>query len=258
MVHDEIMSLYIVCEESNDSMICGRCGFQSAYEWHACPNCLDLATVVVEPLDESEPIQLSKIIADPVEAVITKTPFDLITGAGVPRGSAILISGPAGCGKSTWALKIASAWEGTAWYCAYERTPEALRRDAERLGVDMDRIWICDPEQPPARYAHPRGLLVIDSVNEFATRMEYGLLGAVRFLSEHAWQSGTTIVMIAHVTKEWDVVGSERVKHAVDVLVEIIPGFQDQRTGVIKQNVACHQKNRFGPLWQRLVEPPWM
>jgi len=216
---------------------------------------------MVTPLESpGEPVKLSDIEAEPVDAVMTGTPFDqILDGAGMPRGGAILLSGPAGCGKSTWALKIAGAWEGTAWYCAYERTPDALRRDAERIEVPMDRIWICDPEQPPARYASPRGLLVIDSVNEFATKMEYGLLGAVRFLSEHAWNSGTTVLMVAHVTKEWDVLGSERVKHAVDVLVEIQPNVGEHpKTRVAMQGIFCQQKNRFGPLWRQITEPPWI
>lgn len=239
-------------------MICGRCGFQSFYDWQKCPNCLDPAEFLIEESPDGEPMKLADVLAEPVSAVLTETPFDLITGTGIPRGAAILLSGPAGCGKSSWALRITACWDGIGWYYAYERNPEALRRDAERLDINLDRIWLCDLERPPSMYHDHRGLLVIDSVNEFAAKMEYGLLGAVRFLSEHAWNSRTTVLMIAHVTKEWDVIGSERVKHAADVLVEIVPGFQEQRTGTVKQLISCQQKNRFGPLWQKLVAPPWM
>lgn len=234
--------------------LCARCGFQSAYVFEACPNCLDPTTpvTIIEPPDA---VRLSSVPIEPVEVCVTGTPFDAIGEIGVPQGAAILLSGPAGSGKSTWGLRIAEHWHGHAWYCPYERGVEALRRDAERLHVELEKIWVCAQDAVPFRFASPTGVLIIDSLNEYATTQTIDLVEAARTLTAHANRTTTTVIMVAHVTKEWDVAGSERIKHAVDVWVEVIPNDESNPTPM--QVLRCMQKNRYGPMWQTIAKVPW-
>lgn len=244
-------------------MICPRCLFQSDIPFQQCPNCLDPA-VVLPPVevDPDAPVRLSEIDPEPIMGCITDTPFDHISINGVPYGAHIVMAGPAGCGKSTWALIIACRWgnrAGHAWYMPYERGPEALARDAARLKLDVGYLWVCGPARvhPQSFYAK-RGLIVIDSLNHMAAQWDIGLVEATRTLTKHANETGTTVISICHVTKEWDIAGPEKIKHEADVVVDIVPGMASRaRPKKTLQEIRCREKNRYGALWSRISVEPW-
>lgn len=243
-------------------MMCGRCGFQSEISFQACPNCLDPVQVLgVEDLDPNAPVRLSAIEARPVGGCITDTPFDIISDHGIPYGAAILIAGPAGCGKSSWALIIGTRWgqrTGHAWYLPYEQGIEQLRRDADRLKVKSEYLWVVGSESSPLSFYASRGLVIIDSLNHFATHEGMSLPDSVAMLRSHATAHHTTVLMLSHVTKEWEIAGPEKVKHEADVVIEIVPGIgRSASKRQPLQAIRCMEKNRFGSLWQRLSVEPW-
>lgn len=240
--------------------LCPRCQFSSDIPFQACPSCGEPVIILdPEPVDPDAPVRLNDVQADPIEACRTDTPFDLITKRGVPYGASILVYGPAGVGKSSWALILGTRWPtraGRAWYFPYERGPEMLRRDADRLGLDPRYLWVCGPGATPFAFSSHRGLIIIDSFNHFASLFDLSMVDAMRSLTEHANESGTTILSIGHVTKEWDLAGSERVKHEADVLVSIAPMGPTKKKRP-QQALNCTEKNRYGWLWSAMSDYPW-
>lgn len=242
--------------------LCPRCQFQSDIPFQQCPNCLDPAIVLPRiEVDPDAPIRLSEIDPEPITGCITDTPFDTISENGVPYGAHILIAGPAGCGKSTWALIVACRWgmrANHAWYIPYERGPEALARDAARLGLDVGSVWVCGSVVHPRAFYARKGLIVIDSLNHMAAQWDQSLVEITRELTHHANQHGTTVISICHVTKEWDIAGPEKIKHEADVVVGIVPGMgrsSSKRQSL--QGIICDEKNRYGALWRRFSVEPW-
>lgn len=241
--------------------LCSRCRFSSDIPFQACPSCGEPVVILdPEPVDPNAPIRLADVLADPIEACKTNTPFDAISGHGVPFGASILLYGPAGIGKSSWALILGTRWPriaGRAWYLPYERGPEMLRRDADRLNLDPRYLWVVGSGATPFSFMARKGLIIIDSLNHFASIFDMTMIEAMRAITEHANETGTTILSIGHVTKEWDLAGSERVKHEADVLVSITPMSGHSPKKKPLQDIACTEKNRFGALWRRLEVYPW-
>lgn len=240
---------------------CPRCLFQSDIPFQQCPNCLDPEIVVpVKEIDPDAPVRLSTVDPEPITGCITDTPFDTISEHGVPYGAHILVAGPAGCGKSTWALMMACRWgmrAGHAWYIPYERGAEALARDAQRLKLDVSYVWVCGSVVHPMGFHARKGLIVIDSLNHMAARWDYSLVEVTRYLTQHANQHGTTVISICHVTKDYDIAGPEKIKHEADVVVSIFPGMGFNPKKKAMQAIICDEKNRYGALWRRLSVEPW-
>src|SRR5258708_32233216 len=75
-----------------------------------------------------------------IECVSSGIPeLDALTGGGLDRGTATLLIGPAGCGKTTiathWVVSAAERGETCAVF-TFEEGPQTLMRRAARLGID--------------------------------------------------------------------------------------------------------------------------
>lgn len=247
--------------------VCPRCGFTYPYETDRCPNCLD-----PKVFHASAPLQqrfrrLSEWADRPVVAHKTGTPFDAITGAGVPEGASILFTGAGGLGKSSWALVLCHSWPGASVYYPYETGAAKLRQDAERLHVNPALIYVSEEDQQPLpdlRLLLDRDegspiLIVVDSLQEYAMRFDLSLEAAAQRLTAVAHRCPATVLMIGHVTKEGDAAGPERLKHEVDVWIELESGFaaEDPEMTVPRHCFAARQKNRCGPLGSVTVPEPW-
>jgi circadian clock protein KaiC len=118
--------------------------------------------------------------------------LDALVGGGLDRGTSTLLLGPAGCGKTTialrWLVAAAARGEETAAFL-FEETTDTLMRRARGLGMDLKpflksgsiRIEHLDPaEMSPGEFVdkvrervdidHAR-IIVIDSLNGFLQSM---------------------------------------------------------------------------------------
>jgi DNA repair protein RadA/Sms len=176
---------------------------------------------------------------------------DRVLGGGWVAGSALLIAGEPGIGKSTLLLQLAdeSARRGhRTLYVAGEESPGQVKLRASRLGVRTPLTLTRETDaRVLAEYLRQEApeLAIVDSVQTL-TVADDGSAGSVSqvrdataLLTGAAKASGTALVLIGHVTKQGTVAGPKVIEHIVDATfaLEAAAGYR----------VLRGMKNRFGP-----------
>ena len=181
--------------------------------------------------------------------------FDRVCGGGLVAGSAILIGGDPGIGKSTLLLQISAALSRQV-ACAYvsgEEAIEQVRLRARRLGLDDAPLRLAvatnvrdiatSMDRPDAPF-----LAVIDSIQTmFVDSLDSapGTVAQVRAAAQAlirlAKRRGIALVLVGHVTKEGLIAGPRVLEHMVDTVLQ----FEGERGGQYRLLRAV--KNRFGP-----------
>jgi DNA repair protein RadA/Sms len=183
---------------------------------------------------------------------------DRVLGGGIMKGSAILLGGEPGIGKSTLMMQIAGSTElgrntttsGKVLYISGEESASQLKMRANRLNVKSDNIEILI-ESDLSRIldvldlSKPE-LIIMDSiqtvVSEEAGKVP-GTVNQVKFCGHSliSWSknNNAAIFFIAHVTKEGVIAGPKVVEHMVDTVLY----FDHSNSGIRFVRAA---KNRFG------------
>jgi DNA repair protein RadA/Sms len=186
--------------------------------------------------------------------------LDRVLGGGLVPGSAVLLGGDPGIGKSTLALQLAaglvrSSPDISVLYVSGEESPAQVRLRAERLGVAEDRILILGAtevervrralREGPARKAQ---LVIVDSVQTIYTERIDSAPGSVSQLREASAEllvttrhEGVAVLLIGHVTKEGMLAGPRVLEHMVDTVLY----FEGDRNHAFR--IVRAVKNRFGP-----------
>ncbi|MFT4026262.1 MAG: DNA repair protein RadA [Novosphingobium sp.] len=183
--------------------------------------------------------------------------FDRALGGGLVPGSAILMGGDPGIGKSTLLLQAAARIAGSGGDVVYISGEEAagqVRMRADRLGLAgapirfaaatsvRDIITTLGGMTPPA-------LLVIDSIQTMHSDQIEGAPGTVSQvrgcafeLIRYAKEAGCALVLVGHVTKDGNIAGPRVLEHMVDVVM----AFEGERSH--QYRILRSLKNRFGPV----------
>jgi DNA repair protein RadA/Sms len=181
--------------------------------------------------------------------------LDRVLGGGLVIGSAVLIGGDPGIGKSTLLLQTLAHLSQTlkVLYVTGEESLQQITLRARRLGLpeqnlllladtNVERILKCAQREKP-------GVLVIDSIQTMHTELLQSAPGAVGQVRESAAQlvafakqTQTALFLIGHVTKEGTLAGPRVLEHIVDSVL-YFEGEQDSRYRVIRA-----VKNRFGAI----------
>src|SRR3954467_12935275 len=181
--------------------------------------------------------------------------FDRALGGGLVAGSATLIGGAPGTGKSTLLLQAAArvASQGLAVaYISGEEASDQIRLRARRLGLGAaplrlaaatsvrDILTTLGESSPPA-------LVVIDSIQTMYSDLIEGAPGSVgqvraaaHELIRFAKESGAAIVLVGHVTKDGAIAGPRVLEHMVDTVLS----FEGERSH--QYRILRAAKNRFG------------
>src|SRR3990167_7790309 len=179
--------------------------------------------------------------------------LDRVLGGGMIMGSAILIGGDPGIGKSTILLQAIAHLSQTlkVIYVTGEETPQQITLRARRLGLPENYLWLLADTQIERILNHvqkekPR-VIVIDSIQTMHTAMlssAPGSVGQVREstmqLVKYVKQTETALFLVGHVTKEGSLAGPRVLEHMVDTVL-YFEGEQDNRYRMIRA-----VKNRFG------------
>lgn len=182
--------------------------------------------------------------------------FDRVCGGGLVPGSALLVGGDPGVGKSTLILQALSAYArlgGHAVYISGEEAMAQVRLRAARMGlsdapVALGSATSVEDILATLESGPPPGIVAIDSIQTIwtsALEAAPGTIAQVRTASfdlvRYAKSSGAALLLIGHVTKEGQIAGPKAVEHLVDAVLY----FEGERGHHFR--VLRSVKNRFGP-----------
>jgi DNA repair protein RadA/Sms len=182
--------------------------------------------------------------------------FDRVTGGGIVRGSALLVGGDPGIGKSTLLLQAAGALARRGHRIVYISGEEAIaqvRLRAARLGlVDAPVLLAAETSVEDILATLDVGpaptLVIADSIQTLWTDAADSAPGTVtqvrasaQALIRYAKQSGAAVVFVGHVTKDGQIAGPRVVEHMVDGVLYF------EGEGGHHFRILRAVKNRFGP-----------
>lgn len=158
--------------------------------------------------------------------------LDRVLGGGFVQGSLILVGGDPGIGKSTLLLQMAQnvKLDGTILYVCGEESPAQIKLRANRLGVKRTCIKLL-PETNFGKIAHAMlvakpELVIIDSIQTMYDEEISSAPGSVSQVRECtagflriAKATGTTVVLVGHVTKDGAIAGPRVLEHMVDTVL---------------------------------------
>ncbi len=261
------------------SFVCQECGYDSPQWLGKCPECGMWNTLKEIHISESRiqsspgvkkelnitPKKLSEIKFEKKQRMMTGfSELDSVLGGGIVRGSAVLLAGDPGIGKSTLLLQIAlkmSSGKDTALYISGEESEEQIKLRADRINpsaasgsskthsnfllisnTNTDLICETIAKTNPS-------LVIIDSIQTMESENVgslSGSVGQVRYAAYSFIKLAKTlripIIMVGHVTKEGMVAGPMVLSHMVDTLL-FLEGEKFTSTRILRS-----LKNRFGPV----------
>jgi len=230
---------------------CGACG-----EWNTLAEELDVpsaASMFSQPLIAPVPItSVRSSDGQPVPTGLSEV--DRVLGGGLVPGSVTLVGGEPGVGKSTLVLQLMGARAragATVLYVTGEESADQVRLRADRLDALSDNLLLTAETSLPNVIAHLEQLrpeiCVVDSVQTLQDPQYSSAPGSVTQVRECAHQlvqaaksTGTTVMLVGHVTKEGQLAGPRVLEHVVDTVLS----FEGDRHHALRLLRA--QKHRFG------------
>jgi DNA repair protein RadA/Sms len=254
----------------NAQYVCQACGSVSSKWAGRCESCGTWNSLVEEtaggPLAAPGPaprkgrvFELMPLAGSSEDAPRTPSgmgELDRVTGGGFVRGSAILIGGDPGIGKSTLLIQAAAAVAAGGRRVVYVSGEEAvgqIRLRADRLGLADAAVAVAAETRIEDILATvssglPPDVLVIDSIQTMWTEQADSSPGTVtqiraaaQALIRFAKTSGATVVLVGHVTKDGQIAGPRVVEHMVDAVLYF------EGDGAHRFRILRAVKNRFGP-----------
>jgi DNA repair protein RadA/Sms len=247
---------------------CQECGATSTKWAGRCEACGAWNSIVEEIPREPRPRGLGRRAGRRLELVAMQgtdpepprlttgiAEFDRAVGGGLVRGSAVLISGDPGIGKSTLALQAAAGLAGTGMACIFisgEESVEQVRLRARRLGLAEAAVRLAAATSVRdilTSLDGPGGaeVVVIDSIQTMyvdSLDSAPGTVAQVRTsaheLIHFAKRRGTVLLLVGHVTKEGLIAGPRVLEHMVDTVLY----FEGERSHQFR--ILRAVKNRYG------------
>lgn len=242
---------------------CSNCGHTEPKWLGRCPECGQWNTLKEQGVSsgaarveiKGETYSLPIAAIDPASGARIPSgsvELDRVLGGGFMRGSAVLLGGEPGIGKSTLLLQVCARLQSTGrvLYVSGEESPPQIRMRADRLGAlkenlevfcasDLDRIMAVLEAVRPT-------LTVIDSIQTVyspdagvvpgsANQIKYCTMEMTEWAKTH----DSIIVFVAHVTKDGFIAGPKAAEHIVDAVLAF-----EQAEGDLRALRAS--KNRFG------------
>ena len=260
---------------TQSKFVCQSCGAVTLKWSGKCESCGAWNTITEERSNETPPkgkglkavtkaqkISLTGLSGDsdtPDRTLSGLNEFDRVIGGGFVPGSAILLGGDPGIGKSTILIQAAAALAACGKRVVYISGEEAiaqLRMRAARLGLSdatvqlgaetnvEDIIATLKSEQSDGHV----DLVIIDSIQtvwspviESAPGTVSQVRASAQDLIHYAKSVDTSLVLVGHVTKEGQIAGPRVLEHMVDTVIY----FEGDRGHHFR--ILRAVKNRFGP-----------
>lgn len=251
--------------------VCQACGSVHSRWQGQCVDCSEWNTIVEEAPAIVTPFQAKHNLQGGGRAVTmvsldTEVPLparlasgiaelDRALGGGFVEGSATLIGGDPGIGKSTLLLQAAARMALAGADVAYvsgEEAADQVRLRARRLGFGQAPVRLASATSvrdilTTLSAGKPPALLVIDSIQTMHSDLIEGAPGTVsqvrasaQELIRFAKERGTAVVLVGHVTKDGSIAGPRVLEHMVDTVLS----FEGERSH--QYRILRAIKNRFG------------
>jgi DNA repair protein RadA/Sms len=268
----------LIVARAQSRFVCQQCGAAFPKWAGRCESCGAWNTLTEETVSAGPPKSLGKsgpghakghrlaftgLIGDSRELprrISGIAEFDRVCGGGMVPGSALLVGGDPGIGKSTVLLQIlaalASAPGGQKLRCAYisgEESLDQVRLRAARLKVEHAPVELAASTSirdicSSLDHAGGADVVVIDSIQTMyldTLDSAPGTVSQVRSSAQElirlAKERGFCVVLVGHVTKEGVIAGPRVLEHMVDTVLY----FEGERGHQFRIMRAV--KNRFGP-----------
>lgn len=257
--------------KSQKTYSCQSCGAVTSKWSGKCESCHEWNTII-EEIHEATPKGLGtktkgrKIEFVPLSGENGKKyprhktgikEFDRVTGGGLVPGSATLIGGDPGIGKSTLLLQAVCALAKSgvrSVYVSGEESVDQVRMRASRMGLADAPVELAsatnvrDIVASVSSGQQPTSVLIIDSIQTmFIDSIDSapGTVTQVRTSAQEiirtAKAKGMAVIFVGHVTKEGQIAGPRVLEHMVDTVLY----FEGDRSHQFR--ILRGVKNRFGP-----------
>jgi len=245
---------------------CKACGGTAARWSGRCPACGEWNSLQEELVatehrkgDAAEgpmPVPLGEVDLSSYKPLPTGIgELDRVLAGGLLPGSATLLGGEPGTGKSTLLLQAMASMASSGRRCllvAAEEAAHQVRRRAGRLGVEVPGVFVVEATQLPAVEQAVASLapdvVVVDSIQAISDP-EIGppagslaqVAACANSLVALAKGLGAALVLVGHVTKDGALAGPRALEHLVDTVLS----FEGDRYLSLRAVRAV--KHRFGP-----------
>lgn len=201
------------------------------------------------------PVRLAEVDRSGGAVTPTGVPeLDRVLGGGLAPGSVTLVGGEPGMGKSTLVLQALGGLSARGARCllvSAEESAAQVHGRAERVGSLEGELYLLSETALPAIVAHTEELapdvVAVDSVQTIVDPDQPGAAGSVGQVREGAQrlvrlakESGVSVVLVGHVTKEGGLAGPRLLEHVVDTVL----AFEGDRHQSLRMLHAL--KHRFG------------
>ena len=251
--------------------VCQNCGRTAPRYLGRCPQCGEFGTMVEQVVTPeksaarahgrrpggqiSAPQRLSDVAADGLERLpLPMAEFARVLGGGMVPGSLVLVGGDPGIGKSTLLLEVAAlvaSMHGPTLYISGEESVRQIKMRADRLDLEVDDLYVVTETNLDVMLQHVEEiepvLVIVDSIQTTHSSESNSTAGSVSQVRQCASQfqelaknTGITIFLVGHVTKEGNIAGPRVLEHIVDTVL-YLEGDPFHRYRLLRS-----VKNRFG------------
>ena len=248
--------------------ICTECGYKSTKWYGKCPGCDEFNTLEETTVSEKSSRAVSPVIAmqraRASKLDVLDTPeyirmgsgmseFDRVLGGGLVSGSAVLLSGEPGIGKSTLLMQLCGTVGNhqRVLYVSGEESGSQLKLRAKRLGVSASELFVLNETNAGNILAEiddiQPAVVIIDSIQTVFAETSASSPGSVTQVRESsmlfinkAKAEGFSIILVGHVNKEGGIAGPKVLEHMVDAVLY----FEGEKQHAYR--IIRAVKNRFG------------
>ncbi|MEC8309954.1 MAG: DNA repair protein RadA [Pseudomonadota bacterium] len=251
------------------SHVCQQCGGAHRKWSGRCDHCGAWNTLVEERVEapsgpgkkatgrrvDMQPLATSGDVTPPPRMKTGMAEFDRVAGGGLVAGSATLIGGDPGIGKSTLLLQLVCRLSADGRRTAYvsgEESAEQVRMRARRLGLESAEVELATSTNAADIAASIGGkdgpeVVVIDSIQTMylpTLDSAPGTVSQVRATAQELIRAAKThdvaLLVVGHVTKDGAIAGPRVLEHMVDTVLY----FEGDRSHHFR--ILRGVKNRFG------------
>ena len=256
--------------KASRAFVCQACGAVTSRWSGKCASCGEWNSIIEEAAPSHSPALVAikggkgrHAALETLATAVQEAPrlptgiaeLDRVLGGGLVPGSAVLVGGDPGIGKSTLLLQAAARRSETGApviYLSGEEAPAQVRMRASRLGVTQAPVALGTETNLANIVAtlaggSPPALIVIDSVQTLwsdSVEAAPGTISQLRtcasVLIGHAKTSGSALVLVGHVTKDGQIAGPKVIEHMVDTVLSF-EGLSGHQFRILRA-----VKNRFG------------